>query len=239
MATTTKLFGTQNAKTIKGESLGYKTHIMYLLPHKANSKGKNLCADATPGCISSCLRSAGRGAFNSVELGRSRKVEWFLSDRQAFMEQVDREVAAADKSAKKNGQKICFRLNGISDVPWENVKVRDGKSIMELYPHIQFYDYTKSYSRVVNNTLPNYHLTFSRAETLENQLYASEVLKQGFNVAVVFEGELPATFEGYEVINGDEHDLTFLHKKNVVVGLKAKGKAKKDMTGFVVRGCNK
>jgi hypothetical protein len=233
----TKLFGTQNAKTKKGESLGFKTYIMYLLPHKANSKGKNLCADATLGCIKACLRSAGRGVFTSVELGRQRKVEWFLSDRTAFMEQIVKEVAAADKNRKDSN--ICFRLNGISDIPWENIKVKDGKSIMELYPHIQFYDYTKSYSRVINNKLPNYHLTFSRAETLENQLYATEVLKQGFNVAVVFEKELPATFEGYKVINGDEHDLTFLHEKNVVVGLKAKGKARQDNSGFVVRGCSK
>lgn len=230
-----KLFGTQNAKTRKGESLGYKTYIMYLLPHKANSRGKNLCADATPGCIAACLRSAGRGAFNSVEQGRSRKVEFFLSDRAAFMEQVEREVMAADRNRK--GSNICFRLNGISDIPWENIKVRDGKSIMELYPHIQFYDYTKSYSRVINNNLANYHLTFSRAETLENQLYANDLLSRGFNVAVVFAGALPETFEGYRVIDGDQHDLTFLHEKNVVVGLKAKGKARKDATGFVVGGC--
>jgi hypothetical protein len=37
------------------------------------------------------------------------------------------------------------------------------------------------------------------------------------------------------VIDGTETDLRFLDPNNVVVGLKANGKAKKDVSGFVVQ----
>ena len=79
---------------------------------------------------------------------------------------------------------------------------------------------------------PNYHLTYSLNE--DNYNKAIEVLKNGGNVAVVFRKDLPQNFNGYKVINGDEHDLRYLDEKNVVVGLKAKGKAKKDTSGFVM-----
>jgi hypothetical protein len=75
-------------------------------------------------------------------------------------------------------------------------------------------------------------LTFSRSET--NEALAVDVLRNGGNVAVVFAGVLPSAWQGYNVVNGDESDLRFLDKKNVVVGLRAKGDAKKDTTGFVV-----
>jgi hypothetical protein len=58
-------------------------------------------------------------------------------------------------------------------------------------------------------------------------------LSNGMNVAAVFH-KVPETYLGRTVINGDETDLRFLDPKGVIVGLKAKGKAKKDTTGFVV-----
>jgi hypothetical protein len=131
-------------------------------------------------------------------------------------------------------------LNGTSDLPWERIKC-NGKTAMEYYPNIQFYDYTKSKDRMMKylkGEMPsNYHLTFSRSET--NQVECDEVLKSGGNVAVVFEynkrtGTLPANWQGYTVIDGDQSDLRFTDPKNVVVGLSTKGRATKDKTGFVV-----
>jgi hypothetical protein len=119
-----------------------------------------------------------------------------------------------------------FRLNGTSDIRWETVEVDGHANIMELFPTVQFYDYTKLVNR---RALPaNYRLTFSLAENNDLAAWAS-----GLNVAAVFKGKLPATFMGRPVIDGDETDLRFLDPVGIVVGLKAKGKAKKDQTGFV------
>lgn len=236
----TTLFGTQNAKTKKGEKLGYTTYILYMSPEKQNSMGKNICPKATAGCKAACLFTAGRGKFSNVIKGRLNKTEYFLRDRQSFMEQVVSEIT---KGIKKHGaDKMCVRLNGTSDIPYENIPVGDFKNIMEMFPNVQFYDYTKQFTRLTKQLPANYHLTFSRAETEANQKEAQQAIDLGFNVAAVFkvkdETELPETFMNAKVINGDEHDLTFLHGSGIIVGLKAKGEAKKDTTGFVIGGCN-
>lgn len=134
----------------------------------------------------------------------------------------------------------AVRLNGTSDLPWENVKGADGKTIMEQYPNVQFYDYTKNPSRMdqyIKGGMPkNYHLTFSRSET--NDAATMQILKDGGNAAVVFDTKrgrpLPTEWNGYKVIDGDETDVRFLDDKSTVIGLRAKGKAKKDTTGFVL-----
>lgn len=230
------LLTTQNAKTIKGEDLGYKTLICYMSPHKQNTFGRNLCPKATAGCMASCLFTAGRGRFSNVKIGRLRKSEFFLSNKDLFMEQLVTEINKAVRN--KKDKQICVRLNGTTDVPFENIKVGKFDNIMSMFPDIQFYDYTKVFARLKKELPKNYHLTFSRAETETNHKESLLALQMGFNVAVVFnvkdETELPSTYMGFKVINGDMHDLTFLHDKNTIIGLKAKGMAKKDTSGFVV-----
>lgn len=233
----TTLFGTQNAKTIKGEQLGYTTYILYMSPEKQNSMGKNICSKATAGCAASCLFTAGRGKFSNVMKGRLNKTEYFLRDRNNFMNDMVKEIA---KGIKKHGaDKMCVRLNGTSDIPYENIPVGGFKNIMEMFPDVQFYDYTKVFNRLTKELPKNYHLTFSRAETKDNQIEADKALALGFNVAAVFavkdETELPAEYNGFKVINGDDHDLRFLDEKNTIVALKAKGSAFYDTSGFVIR----
>lgn len=109
---------------------------------------------------------------------------------------------------------------------------REAKNIFELFPDVQFYDYTKIPTRKVSD-IENYHLTWSYSEA--NMKYANWFDKIAYNIAVVFNGALPIHFKGREVVNGDETDLRFLDKGNVIVGLKAKGKAKKDTSGFVIQ----
>ena len=119
------------------------------------------------------------------------------------MKQLAVEVSKLVKKAAKENKVPCVRLNGTSDLPWERVKI-DDKNIMEHFPSVQFYDYTKSFARIMDflagNLPPNYHLTFSRSET--NDVQVETVLKAGGNVAVVFRGELPETYKGVKVING-------------------------------------
>lgn len=236
------LLSTNNAKTIKGEKLGYMTYILYMSPFTANSKGINVCSHASKGCADSCLVGSGFGGmYENVNKGRVAKTEYFLSSRVEFMFQLKSEI---EKAIKKHEGKaiVTFRLNGTSDLPYEKYKVFEGgKNIFEMFPDVQFYDYTKNYLRFDKVLPSNYHLTFSRSET--NHEKAMELLKRGFNVAMVFD-KLPSTFEGFEVINADLDDLRFLDKKGVICGLKykkmtGKGGAEKNKvafeSGFVIR----
>lgn len=235
------LLSTQNAKTIKGGKLGYTTYIMYLAPHKQNSKGVNLCAKASDGCAEACLFGSGAARFEAVQAGKINKTDYFIADMKGFMEQLFNEITnivsrheavEGDKKLSYNKSVLRYkdfaiRLNGTSDFPFENYKFKDKgkKNIFELFPNIQFYDYTKVDSRFNNKILPsNYHLTFSRSEINHNEVV--DILNRGYNVAVVFgikdESDLPSTYLGYKVVNGDETDLRFLDEENVVVGLKYK-----------------
>lgn len=229
------LLSTNNAKTIKGEKLGYMTYILYMSPFTANSKGINVCSHASKGCADSCLVGSGFGGmYENVNKGRVAKTEYFLSSRVEFMFQLKSEI---EKAIKKHEGKaiVTFRLNGTSDLPYEKYKVFEGgKNIFELFPDVQFYDYTKNYLRFDKVLPSNYHLTFSRSET--NHAKAMELLGRGVNVAMVFD-KLPSTFEGFEVINADLDDLRFLDKKGVICGLKykkmtGKGGAEKNKVAF-------
>ena len=230
----TNLLSFRNSKTIKGEKLGVKTAILYLAPYKQNSKGINLCSHASEGCAKACLFGSGAARFTHVQNGKMNKTEYYLADRKSFMLQLKFEIERIVRlhSAKWD---IAIRLNGTSDIPFEKIKIIDNKNIFELFPSVQFYDYTKNHLRF-NKVLPsNYHLTFSRSEN--NHAKSLELLKRGFNVAVVFGltkfQPLPKTYMGFEVINGDENDLRFLDKQNVVVGLHYK-----NLTGAGSKGKN-
>lgn len=218
-----------NTKIQKGIASGYATFPLHLAP--ANLSGYEACVKRTVGCTHSCLNTAGRGKFTRTQLSRINKTKFFFEQRQTFLTQLVKEIRSGIKSAKKQGLIPCFRLNTTSDIPWEKYTVEDGKNIFQMFPDIQFYDYTKILGRKVSH-IPNYHLTFSAAES--NQEDVKKAIAQGMNVAVVFD-ELPATYLGRKVISGDETDLRFLDDANVIVGLVAKGKAKKDTSGFVVR----
>lgn len=220
-----KLLSTSNTKIVKGEKVGYYTAILHLAPWKLS--GYNVCPKASAGCAAACLNTAGRGQMSSVQEARIKKTKFFFEERAEFMRILERDIYLHIKASERKGLVPIIRLNGTSDIPWERMVIRDDKCIMELFPQIQFYDYTKRTGRRVP---PNYHLTFSLAE--DNEAEALSELKRGVNVAAVFK-ELPDNFWGHPVINGDETDLRFLDPKPCVVGLKAKGKAKKDTTGFV------
>tara|TARA_R110000796_G_scaffold1673_4_gene6976 strand:+ start:170 stop:1033 length:864 start_codon:yes stop_codon:yes gene_type:complete len=245
------LLSTKNSKTIKGEKLGYTTYIMYLAPHKQNSKGKNLCSHASVGCADACLFGSGAARFDAVQAGKTNKTEYFLAARKEFMLHLYKEIknivakhdaVQGDEQLSFNGsvlryKKFAIRLNGTSDIPFENLKVIGNKNIFELFPNVIFYDYTKNHTRFTNKVLPtNYHITFSRSE--DNHIEVVSALQRGFNVAIVFgvkdEADMPKTYLGYKVINGDESDLRFLDDENVVVGLKYKY-----LTGKGTKGKNK
>jgi hypothetical protein len=223
-----KLLTLGNTKTVKGEAMGYQTYIMHLAP--STLSGYNTCPMASTGCAAACLNTAGRGRFTTTQEARIRKTKWFFEDRETFMAQLVKDITAAIRKAGREGFVPVFRLNGTSDIRWETVPVGGFRNIMEMFPTVMFYDYTKLQNR---RDLPsNYHLTFSRSE--ENYAAVDMMMAAGYNVAIVF-NELPAVYNGYTVIDGTETDLRFLDEQGVVVGLLAKGKAKNDMSGFTVQ----
>jgi len=220
-----ELLSSNNAKTIKGEKKQFKTFILYMSPFTLNSKGVNLCPMASEGCANSCLFESGFGGiYSSVKNGRMEKTEFYLSDRIGFLDKLVSEISKLEKKFKDSEYTLAIRLNGTTDISYEKQITSNGKTIFDTFPNIQFYDYTKNYTRF-NKVLPsNYHLTFSRSEI--NHDISMDILSKGHNVAIVFD-KLPDTYMGYKVINGDETDLRFLDDKNVIVGLKYK-----KMTGF-------
>ena len=228
-----KLLGVGTSyKTIKSEKVGVLTGILYMAPY--NLSGKNVCPNASAGCAAACLNTSGRGAMHVVQAARLKKTQRFFEDRQQFLWDLVNEIRALKRKAQARGMKAAVRLNGTSDLPYEKYKIGDtGKNIMELFPDIQFYDYTKLETRITKGQLPaNYHLTFSRAEDNDHKL---DAVLEHTSAAVVFSGELPATWRGYPVIDGDEHDARFTDAgPGTVIGLLVKGQGKKDTTGFVV-----
>jgi hypothetical protein len=227
------LLNSGNAKTRKGEKKGFITYGLHLAP--SNLSGFNVCKDASAGCAAACLNTAGRGAMSSVQRARIAKTRLFFSDKQKFLSDLWAEIKKSISSAARKEMTPCFRLNLTSDLPWEKIKF-NGQSVLEAFPNVQFYDYCKSPERMtqfINGQMPkNYHLTFSRSET--NGEIALAILKSGGNVAMVFRKSLPSSYYGHEVIDGDETDLRFMDGAGKIVGLKEKGLAKKDETGFVL-----
>ena len=238
-----KLFTTGNPKLMKGEKKGYLSFVLHLAP--ADLSGKEVCPKRTAGCSAACLNTAGRGGMfkkgettNVVQEARKARTRMFFENRAVFFEQLVREIKNAIKLSAKQGMTPVFRLNGTSDLAWEKYEVRrDGTvypNIFAAFPEVQFYDYTKILGRKVAH-IPNYHLTFSAADG--NDADVLKAIASGMNVATVFglkkTEPMPETYNGRTVFNGDESDLRFLDPKGVVVGLYAKGRAKKDTSGFV------
>jgi len=238
----TTLLTSGNQKILKGEKLGYITKGIHLAP--ANLAGYEVCQWRSKGCTASCLNTAGRGQMNSVQQSRIAKTKLFFEQKMDFFTKLSKEITSTIKSSIKKEMQAVFRLNLTSDISWESEINEDGVTIFEKFGKTQFYDYTKSFKRMSNflgkpfikgEKFPsNYHLTFSRSEN--NDKKCEMVLLMGGNVAVVFRNQLPKTWKGFEVVNGDETDLRFLDKRGVVVGLIEKGMAKKDSTGFVQEG---
>lgn len=247
------LLTTGNPKTAKGEAHGVLTAIMHLAP--ASLSGRNVCPHATDGCRAACLNTAGRGGIgldadglNVIQIARIRRTRWFQRDRPGFMAVLVAEVARHERTAARHGLIPAVRLNGTSDLPWERFPVtRDGQTfphIMAAFPGITFYDYTKFPARLrpLVCAIPNYSLTYSLAESNEDK--AADALLAGMNVAAVFAVKRGADLPAWHavggviarVIDGDASDLRFrdpVEATGVIIGLRAKGRAIHDRTGFV------
>ena len=228
-----------DAKTIKGEKYGVSTIVVYLAP--GNVSGYEVCRKRTVGCSASCLFTAGQGRFPNVKQGRLRRTYQFFHRRDEFVETLASEIFKYKIIVEREGKQLAVRLNGTSDIAYEDILLPSTNlNIFDTFPRTQFYDYTKIVERlpyIVGHD--NYNATFSRAETRANHDAVQLAMSMGVNVTVVFRDELPPVYMGLPVVDGDRHDIRFQDSinsngKSVVIGLLAKGDAKKDTTGFVV-----
>ena len=242
-----RMFSTDSAKAIKASGYGYLNGINYMAPYNVAGKG-TVCSDASAGCKALCLgMESGQAAIrkeggtNKTVESRIRKTRYFFAQTQAYLCELVWHVHKLVQQAAKQDLIPVVRLNGSSDIAYERAKIRayGGKTIFEIFPNVQFVDYTKKLNRLTDNVPANLDLTFSLHE--ENRDKAAEAIRRGFNVAVIFADFLPDSYDlgdgPIEVIDGDKHDLRFLDPKTgVIVGLLPKGrKAKADNSGMVVR----
>lgn len=233
-----------NAKTVKGDGTEYETAIMYLAPFTLAGAGNVCSMAAIAACWQGCLNSAGRGAFNNVQKARIRKTRQYMAERAAFMALLVTDLEKFVRYCRKRDVQPCVRLNGTSDIIWErNHPVMRGntrhESVMAAFPEVTFYDYSKIYKRVDRPLPRNYSITLSYSGA--NEEYAAEIRKRVqagvANMAVVYRNR--ALVDKWlaadsKVLDGDLTDMRFLDPQGgYVVALYAKGKAKRDMSGFV------
>lgn len=251
--------GKAQPKATKGEVLGYVTAVLHLAP--SDLSGVQLCAmSKLARCWKPCLNFDGRGGIgakgspvtfesikadtqtNTVQKARLRRAHWFNTNREAFMLLLMAEIARFSKWARRKGLTPVVRLNGTSDIRWEDVSFSVAgagvtyPNMFARFPAVQFYDYTKIPNRDISH-IPNYHLTFSYSAAPEFMPIVHKALKHygnSINFAVVFKRELPETFMGRRVLSGDDTDLRFLDEAGVVMGLVAKGNSAKRDIGFMV-----
>ena len=226
-----------NPKIVKGDKINdkYLSAIMHLSP--INTR---ICPyQDIAKCKEACLNTAGRGGIfkkgestNTIQEARKRKTDLFLNDRDTFMSLLVKDIQAFIRKCERLDKKPCIRLNGTSDIQWELIPIDNYANIFDMFSNVQFYDYTKIPTRKVSS-IKNYHLTWSYSEA--NNKYARLFEQVPYNKAVVFHGGLPSMFKGMKVIDGDTTDMRFLDKANRVIGLKAKGKARQDKSGFVIQ----
>lgn len=225
-----------NAKTVKGDKYGFLTGVLYLAP--SDISGFQVCPLAKlAACEKACLYTSGRGAFTKTQNARINKTREFFNEQNEFMHTLVFSINALIRQAKKKGLTPLVRLNGTSDIRWENIRFEYNDkylTIFEVFSDIQFYDYTKIVNR--KDIPSNYDLTVSYSGAPGFQKHVEKAITAGERIAAVFRHQenIPESFLGLDCIGGDDSDIRHIEPKNVIVALYAKGQAKKDTSGFVI-----
>ena len=247
----------QSAKMKASANNGTITYCIYLAPHNMATPNDNrtVCAfsqHCAPFCLNSSGRNKGdilaRGEGQSlINIARIKRTKMWWENREDFMRLCIHEIKRTKKYAEKKGMGFSVRVNGTSDLNIEQFIDPDTKlNILELFPNIQFYDYSKAYARSLYliKKYKNYDVTLSYDGFNENA--CRDFLRQGGKVAVVFDtltGDMPVSFCGYKVESGNEYDMRYLNSPKCVIGLHyhrtandyKSGKYVRPNTPFVVR----
>ena len=218
-----------SSKLTHNGRLNMLTYGLYLA--SSDASGINVCPKSTM-CRESCLVGSGYAKIDAlsgnttVQDARILKTRLFFANKPLFMKLMCMEINRAMRKAERKNMEFSVRLNCTSDIS-PLAFTLDGKNILEIFPNVSFYDYTKVKSHwKVAEKYDNYHITFSRDGSEENEKECLEWLEKGNNVAVVFgvtkSSELPKKWKGYEVLVGDDYDYRVWDKLQVgkqIVGL--------------------
>lgn len=231
-----------SAKIMHSKEFSHQyTYGLYLAP--AKTSGYNTCSHSTPECRMGCLNTSGRVAIeifsgqNRIQNARIKKTRLFYEHQDFFMAWLIAEIKSAQAKAKRDHFFFSVRLNCTSDIDWANVRYQ-GQTIFEIFSDVSFYDYTKNHNKFAGKP-ENYHLTLSY--TGRNWLQCEAALKQGINVAMIFnvkkESDLPTVFNGYNVANGDLTDYRIDDAKGIIIGLKWKRIGNRENEKKVLNSC--
>lgn len=226
-----------NSKLAKSREFGFLSVGISLA--QSDASGFNVCKFSSEPCRNACVGKKGlAGVFPSIEEARIRKTKMLFQDRDRFYALLDKDLAKLPGLSRSLGLKIHFRSDVFSDIDWR-IGFRDSQKRglfdrLEALPvrrdELELHDYTKDFWRWEREHLNNrrynleWKLTFSFSG--ENESLCIEVLRRGGRVAVAFDckpHQLPKTWRGYRVVDGDVHDLQWLHGGGVVIGLAVKG----------------
>lgn len=229
-----------SSKIEKNKKIGVYTFVLYLAPHKES--GYNVCPYSTKECRIGCLYGSGRVKIedhtgtNMIRLARIKRTILFHEHREFFMNWLIAEIKNKQAKAKRDNMFFSIRLNGTSDIQWENIVFNGNETLFTIFPDVSTYDYTKNWTRFDKELPVNYNLT--QSYTGRNEKQCISLLNRGHNVAVVFSDKnFPEFWNGYPVINGDEHDYRPIDPKGCVVGLKYKKLADAQDNETVINSC--
>lgn len=221
-----------STKMVKSYKRNVATYCLYLAPAdlagRTDRGGRiNVCPKSQH-CKALCLNSSGHnkadilshgaGKKSNINQSRIKKTRLFYNDRIRFMEILVHEIDRDRRYAAAHNMEFSIRLNGTSDLSPELFRL-DGRNILEMYPDVQFYDYTKVFSRTkLQGKYPNYDVTFSYDGY--NWTECEEYINRGGKVAVVFDSEtMPKTYKGYRVVDANQYDMRYLDPKGCIMGL--------------------
>jgi hypothetical protein len=229
-----------NPKLMKSTKVSnVKTYSLMLSP--SNTSGYNVCPYSTPECRLGCLHNSGRvkvedrSGKDKIRKARIKRTKLFVEEQEFFMNWLIAEIKAEQIKAKNERLYFAVRLNTLSDIDWTKVYL-NGKTIFDVFSDVQFYDYTKNHKMFEKQLPSNYHLTLSY--TGRNLQKSIETLNKGNNVAVIFDTpNFPESWNGFPVINGDLTDYRPLDGNGVVVGLKYKELADKEINEELKKSC--
>lgn len=227
-----------------------------------NLQKVNLCKKATNGCSISCIYHQGilkNSDFSKhkIKQARIKRTLRFLTQREDFFAQIIKEIKALVRKCTRKNAIAAIQLNGTSDILWEKEKFtyeeKEYKNLMELFPEISFFDYTKYDILKSRKKLPkNYYLTYSRAGKHKGVLVdpwesLQVILDNKIDIAVIFSKEMKnhvlenRSYNDYKIIDGDLYNCRTYDRiqredeRGLIIAIEAAAKTDINSSCFVIQ----
>ncbi|RXJ97634.1 hypothetical protein CRU98_12935 [Arcobacter sp. CECT 8986] len=206
---------------------------------KINLSKVNLCKKSTNGCVAACIYHNGlfqnsHFSKNKIKQARIKRTFKFLLQKNEFFEKLIKEIKSLKRKAKKENLRLLIQLNKTSDILWEKeefeYKEESYKNIMEFFPDVEFFDYTKYDILKNRKKLPqNYTLIYSRAGMNKGKLIDSwedlkAYLNKNISIALVCSYDIKnellnnETYDDYNIYDAADYESGKISIKNSTEG---------------------